>query len=151
MQSERDILVKISKDPKLLWKILTTKHKLLGPWQINKAYRCDGDGVIRWSYDGASASIEALKSFKLTKPEEYDYYIMGGVDWEELEEANKIWEKEKLIWKEWEYRFSDDPKYRFTNSDEPKYHEYYADTKEEAIKLADKLAKSEGYLLYDGE
>lgn len=141
-----DRIADVLANPKLLWSILTTEHKILGPWKehcgSNWSFGKNSFARFHYSYSNTTShKIYIEKSAKLRKPEEYEFHIMGGVDWEALEEATKEWKKEKLLWKEWEYRYC-------CHGD---YEQYYADSKEEAMKLADDLAKSKGYLLYNGD
>ncbi|KKM93265.1 hypothetical protein LCGC14_1210020 [marine sediment metagenome] len=117
-------------NPQVLWPILTAKYKIFGPWSDENWPK---GAVTRQHYASDNYTrITVHTSSKLEKPEEYEFYVMGGVDWEAYEEAITDWEeKEKPLWKEWEYTFA---------SGRGTYEEHYADSREEAMKLADELA-----------
>ena len=140
-----DSLSDVLASPKMLWTILTTEHKILGPWRehcgTNWSYGLNSFARFHYSYPRPCYKIWIGKSSRLRKHEQYEFHEWGGVDWEGLEKAIKEWEEEKLLWKEWEYRYC-------CHGD---YEQHYTDSKEEAMKLADELAKSKGYLLYNGD
>lgn len=152
MMNDKELLNEVLINPKTLWKILTSEHKILGPWtdHCGSSWSYGKNSFARFHYtnfrmrSGSSIpdhKVYIRKSSKLNEPQEYEFHEWGGIDWEGLEKARKEWEKEKLQWKEWEYVY-------VCGRDREQHYTY---SKEEAIKLADELVKNKGYLLYDGD
>lgn len=134
--------------PKFIWLILTSKHKILGPWREAKGKNwSQPEGWRRFSPkgpDGRGPYVSVFPWDKPDEPDETDFYEWGGRDEERYEAAIKKWKIESARWKPWTYTFS------LSDKDIDRGNGY-ADTKEEAQLAVDKVLTELNYILYNGD
>lgn len=145
---DQTLINKVLSNPRVLWNILERKDiRILGPWREAKGKNWSiHNGWRRFSPCGAEVicapSVTVYSCSKPEKPEDYEFYEWGGVDHDGLEKAIEEWRAECAIWKPWKYTF-DNLEWELPHG--------YASTKEKAQKVADKILRDLGYLLYDGD
>jgi len=143
----------LSRHPDVYHELLVAvrKAKVAGPWVKAKAEGIEiGNGMWRLKAQGPKEHWDigdvavASPSQKLEKPEVYEYaleYDETGeiVSWNEdaYDRDVEAYKATLPLWKPWTWRVGNDAK-------------GYADTREEAMTLADEHLRSEGWILSDG-
>jgi hypothetical protein len=142
----------LSRHPDVYHELLVAvrKAKVAGPWVKAKAEGVEiGNGMWRLKAQGPKANWDSgdaavvYPSIKLAKPETYEYateYDNEGevLYWDEDRYEQDLKDYEALLpkWKPWAWRVG--------------HHvRGYADTREEAMMLADEHLRSEGWILSD--
>jgi hypothetical protein len=128
------LLAEILKDPNNVWALLNLGKavKILGPWEKFS------DQVYRRLPSG-EPFVVVYSSTRQSKPQEYyfrdEYYLP---DPEAFARALAKWEADQAAWKPWTYA---------TDYDKETHPYGFADSKEEAMALADDSMLKRGWLL----
>ncbi len=148
----KQIIEKVLSDAELLWAIKSSDVIVVNQWEtaqdLARKYSYHGvwrrftENSYEFNRSDTHHIVLVTKSMELREPQRSGCQgcCCGCCD-EEYEEEKEKYENELKKWKPWTYRFS----YSFANKIQIKNG--YADTQEEAQRLADKILTEHGVLL----